>query len=162
MPRILVVDDQKDVRAMLCMVLRVNRFDVTEADSIKSGLRAFVEQDYDAVVVDIFLKDENGFDLMVAMRERAPNLPVVAVSGMTTLEFELRGRRNCPTSCACRNRSGRVDLIRAIETARASVGAARRGCADDGLTRQTKRPGEPGRLIARVASAQEPFGLISV
>ena len=42
MPRILVVDDQKDVRAMLCMVLRVNRFDVAEADSIKSGLRAFV------------------------------------------------------------------------------------------------------------------------
>lgn len=121
MPRILVVDDQKDVRAMLCMVLRVNRFDVAEADSIKSGLRAFVEQDYDAVVVDIFLKDENGFDLMVAMRERAPNLPVVAVSGMTTLNSVARTSEL--SNVVCLQKPFRpVDLIRAIETARASVG----------------------------------------
>jgi DNA-binding response OmpR family regulator len=121
MPRILVVDDQKDVRAMLCMVLRVNRFDVAEADSIKSGLRAFVEQDYDAVVVDIFLKDENGFDLMVAMRERAPNLPVVAVSGMTTLDSVARTSEL--SNVVCLQKPFRpVDLIRAIETARASVG----------------------------------------
>jgi DNA-binding response OmpR family regulator len=121
MPRILVVDDQKDVRAMLCMVLRVNRFDVAEADSIKSGLRAFVEQDYDAVVVDIFLKDENGFDLMVAMRERAPNLPVVAVSGMTTLDSVARTSEL--SNVVCLQKPFRpADLIRAIETARASVG----------------------------------------
>jgi DNA-binding response OmpR family regulator len=121
MPRILVVDDQKDVRAMLCMVLRVNRFDVTEADSIESGLRAFVEQDYDAAVVDIFLKDENGFDLMVAMRERAPNLPVVAVSGMTTLDSVARTSEL--SNVVCLQKPFRpVDLIRAIETARASVG----------------------------------------
>jgi DNA-binding response OmpR family regulator len=121
MPRILVVDDQKDVRAMLCMVLRVNRFDVTEADSIESGLRAFVEQDYDAAVVDIFLKDENGFDLMVAMRERAPNLPVVAVSGMTALDSVARTSEL--SNVVCLQKPFRpVDLIRAIETARASVG----------------------------------------
>jgi DNA-binding response OmpR family regulator len=121
MPRILVVDDQKDVRAMLCMVLRVNRFDVTEADSIESGLRAFVEQDYDAAVVDIFLKDENGFDLMVAMRERVPNLPVVAVSGMTTLDSVARTSEL--SNVVCLQKPFRpVDLIRAIETARASVG----------------------------------------
>jgi DNA-binding response OmpR family regulator len=106
---------------MLCMVLRVNRFDVAEADSIKSGLRAFVEQDYDAVVVDIFLKDENGFDLMVAMRERAPNLPVVAVSGMTTLDSVARTSEL--SNVVCLQKPFRpVDLIRAIETARASVG----------------------------------------
>ena len=128
MPRILVVDDQKDVRAMICMVLRVNRFDVTEADSVKSGLQAFVEQDFDAAIVDIFLKDENGFDLMVAMRERAPNLPVVAVSGMTALDSVARTSEL--SNVVCLQKPFRpIDLIRAIETARASVeqqgGAAR-------------------------------------
>ena len=44
MPRILVVDDQTDVRAMISMVLRVKHFEVVEADSIKAGLRAFAEQ----------------------------------------------------------------------------------------------------------------------
>ncbi len=39
MPRILVVDDQTDVRAMISMILRLNRFEVTEADGVKAGLR---------------------------------------------------------------------------------------------------------------------------
>jgi CheY-like chemotaxis protein len=41
MPRIFGVDDQQDVRAMICMVLRLNRFEVTEAESAKAGLKAF-------------------------------------------------------------------------------------------------------------------------
>ena len=86
MPRILVVDDQTDVRAMISMILRLNRFEVTEADSVKAGLREFEAADFAAAVVDIFLKDENGFDLIAALRERAPDLPVVAVSGMATLD----------------------------------------------------------------------------
>ena len=121
MSRILIVDDQKDVRAMISMVLRVKGFDVTEADGIKSGLRAFAEQDCDAAVVDIFLKDENGFDLMVALRERAPDLPVVAVSGMTALDAVARTSEL--SNIVCLQKPFRpVDLINAIETARASAG----------------------------------------
>ena len=121
MPRILVVDDQADVRAMICMVLRVKGFDVAEADGIKSGLRAFAEQDCDAAVVDIFLKDENGFDLMVALRERAPDLPIVAVSGMTALDAVARTSEL--SNVVCLQKPFRpVDLIDAIETACASVG----------------------------------------
>ena len=37
MPRVLVVDDQKDVRAMVAIVLRVNRYDVVEAESGAAG-----------------------------------------------------------------------------------------------------------------------------
>src|ERR1700733_8057062 len=86
MPRILVIDDQKDVRAMVCMVLRLNRFEVSEADSAKAGLQAFSESGFDAAVVDIFLQDACGFDLITAMREQVPGFPVVAVSGMATLD----------------------------------------------------------------------------
>lgn len=37
MPRVLIIDDQKDVRAMVAIVLRVNRYDVVEADSGAAG-----------------------------------------------------------------------------------------------------------------------------
>jgi DNA-binding response OmpR family regulator len=121
MPRILIVDDQKDVRATVCIVLRVKGFDVTEADSIKSGLEAFAEQGYDAAVVDIFLKDENGFDLIAALRERAPDLPVVAVSGMATPDAVARSS-GLSNVVGLQKPFRPVDLIRAIEAARASVG----------------------------------------
>jgi DNA-binding response OmpR family regulator len=87
MPRILVVDDQADVRAMIAMVLRIHHFEVIEAASAVAGLKAFAEATFDLAIVDIFLSGSNGYELIVAMRERAPSLPVVAISGMTALEF---------------------------------------------------------------------------
>ena len=86
MPRILVVDDQKDVRAMICMVLRVNHFEVVEAANAAAALKVFGEEDFDVAIVDIFLDDSNGLDLVASLRERTPNVPVVAVSGMTAFD----------------------------------------------------------------------------
>jgi len=120
MPRILVVDDQKDVRAMISMVLRLNRFEVSEAESAKAGLKAFAEESFDAAIVDIFLEDVSGFDLIAAMRERVKDLPVVAVSGMATLEAVARSSEL--SSVVCLQKPFRpVELIRAIEKAREAV-----------------------------------------
>jgi DNA-binding response OmpR family regulator len=49
-------------------------------------LKVFAEPLFDVAIVDIFLGDSNGFDVIAAMRERAPRLPVVAVSAMTALD----------------------------------------------------------------------------
>ncbi|MFK4726525.1 DNA-binding response OmpR family regulator [Bradyrhizobium niftali] len=87
MPRVLVIDDQKDVRAMVGIVLRVHRFEVVEAESGAAGLNAFEESPFDAAIVDIFLGDTSGVDVIASLRERAPGLPIIAVSGMTTLDF---------------------------------------------------------------------------
>ena len=86
MPRILVVDDQKDVRAMISMVLRVNQFDVVEAGTAAAGLQLFRDQAFDAAIVDIYLEESNGLDLVSGMRALVPDLPVVAVSGMSAFD----------------------------------------------------------------------------
>ena len=87
MPRILVIDDQADVRAMMAIVLRVNHFEVVEAASAAAGLKEFENSLFDLAIVDIFLAEANGFDVIGTMRERIPDLPVVAVSGMAMLDF---------------------------------------------------------------------------
>jgi len=87
MTRILVIDDQSDVRAMISIVLRVNHFEIVEAASGDAGLKAFEDSKFDLAIVDIFLQGTNGFDVIAMMRERVPDLPIVAISGMTTLDF---------------------------------------------------------------------------
>lgn len=87
MPRVLIIDDQKDVRAMVAIVLRVNHFEVVEAESGAAGLKSFAESPFDAAIVDIFLGDTSGADVIATLRERAPTLPIIAVSGMTALDF---------------------------------------------------------------------------
>ncbi|MDI3564540.1 response regulator [Bradyrhizobium sp. Arg816] len=121
MRRVLVVDDQKEVRAMVAIVLRVNRFDVVEAESGAAGLKAFGEGAFDAAIVDIFLADTSGVDVMVAIRERVPGFPIVAVSGMTALDFmgEAPGLRDV----VCLQKPFRPnDLLQALHKAQAAAG----------------------------------------
>jgi len=120
MPRILIVDDQPDVRVMISMLLRVNHFEVAEAENAASALGAVEHTTFDAVIVDIFLGNTCGLDLIAAMRERAPRLPVVAVSGMATLDAVSR-----PSDLAdvvCLQKPFRpAELLRALCRARDAV-----------------------------------------
>jgi DNA-binding NtrC family response regulator len=119
MSRILVIDDQADVRAMIGIVLRVHRFEIVEADNAAAGLKAFENSSFDLAIVDIFLQGTSGFDLMTMLRERSPNLPIVAISGMTALDFVSSSPEF--SDVVCLQKPFRPnDLVRAIEAAKAS------------------------------------------
>jgi DNA-binding NtrC family response regulator len=119
MPRVLVVDDQPGVRTIISIVLRIHQFEIIEADSAASALKLFEESRFDLAIVDIFLQGTNGSDLIATLRSRVPGLPVVAISGMTALDFlsempEL-------SDVVCLQKPFRPpDLMRAIEAAQGS------------------------------------------
>jgi DNA-binding NtrC family response regulator len=116
MSRILVIDDQADVRAMISIVLRVRHFEIVEAATAAAALQAFERSSFDLAIVDIFLEGTNGFDLIRMMRGRIPKLPVVAISGMTTLDF-VAGSPDL-SDVVCLQKPFRPnDLTRAIEAA---------------------------------------------
>lgn len=120
MPRVLVVDDQSDVRAMISIVLRINHFEIVEAASAAAALKAFEEQGFDLAIVDIFLQNTNGSDLIGTLRERVPGLPVVAISGMTALDF--LSETPDLSDVICLQKPFRPhDLMRAVEAARGPV-----------------------------------------
>src|SRR6476659_10230622 len=87
MPRVLVIDDQSGVRTMISLVLRINQFEIVEAATAAAALKSFEEGRFDLAIVDIFLQGANGSDLITTMRDRVPDLPVIAISGMTALDF---------------------------------------------------------------------------
>jgi len=78
MTRILVVDDDP----MVCMAIETylgrQGFDVTIADGGESGLRALDQAGFDVMLVDIFMR---GFESIRIFHERAPTLPLIAMSG---------------------------------------------------------------------------------
>jgi DNA-binding response OmpR family regulator len=120
MTRVLVIDDQSGVRAMISIVLRINQFEIVEAASGAAGLKKFENSRFDLAIVDIFLQETNGFDLIRTMRERIPHLPVVAISGMTTLDFVAASPEL--VNVICLQKPFRPnELIRAIEAAQASA-----------------------------------------
>ena len=81
MARILVVDDDP----MVCMAIEVylerHNFHVTIADGGETGLRALDSQIFDLMVVDIFMPHMRGFESIRIFHERAPSIPLIAMSG---------------------------------------------------------------------------------
>jgi DNA-binding response OmpR family regulator len=116
MPRILVIDDQSDVRTMISIVLRINHFEIVEAANGDAGLKEFESSKFDLAIVDIFLEGTNGFDVIAMMRERVPDLPIVAISGMTTLDFVPEWPELANVICLQKPFRPN-DLVRAIEAA---------------------------------------------
>jgi DNA-binding response OmpR family regulator len=87
MARILIIDDQANVRSTITLGLHMKGFEVIGAESAALGLKVFGESKVDLAVVDIFLGDVNGADVIRMLRERVPNLPVVAISGALALDL---------------------------------------------------------------------------
>ena len=85
--RILIVDDSSLIRHYYRDVLGKAGFEVDQAINGIEALEKVLGASYDLAIVDIFLQGTNGFDVISMMRERVPDLPVVAISGMTTLDF---------------------------------------------------------------------------
>ena len=81
MPHILVVDDDP----MVCMAIEVylerHNFKVTVADSGEMGLRALESTAFDLMIVDIFMPHMRGFESIRIFHERAPQIPLIAMSG---------------------------------------------------------------------------------
>jgi CheY-like chemotaxis protein len=81
MARVLVVDDDP----MVCMAIEVylerHGFQVTIADGGESGLRALDSQSFDLMIVDIFMPHMRGFESIRIFHERAPSIPLIAMSG---------------------------------------------------------------------------------
>jgi len=81
MPHILVVDDDP----MVCMAIEVclerNNFQVTIADGGEAGLRTLEDGKFDLMIVDIFMPHMRGFESIRVFHERAPTVPLIAMSG---------------------------------------------------------------------------------
>lgn len=77
--RILVIDDETQIRKMLRIALKSVGYDVSEADSVDSGLNALVRQQPDLVILDLGLPDGDGLELLAELRSFS-KVPVIVLS----------------------------------------------------------------------------------
>ncbi|MHC2592440.1 response regulator [Bradyrhizobium ottawaense] len=61
--------------------LQRNNFRVTIAEGGEAGLRALEHQQFDLMIIDIFMPHMRGFESIRLFHERAPVIPLIAMSG---------------------------------------------------------------------------------
>ncbi len=82
MQRILVIDDQPHVRSTIAIALQAKGFHVVAVDNGAAGIKEFEESKFDLAIVDIFMPGLDGTKVIKTLHDRAPGLPIVAISGV--------------------------------------------------------------------------------
>jgi len=124
MLRVLVIDDENHVRAAVTTALKAKGYDVRAFATGPLGLRAFDEAQFgikfDVAIVDVFMLEMDGMTTIKALRERAPTLPIVVISGGDYGSTALDILPSAPnlSSVACLQKPFRPpQLVEAIEDA---------------------------------------------
>ncbi|MGE3151256.1 MAG: response regulator [Nitrospiraceae bacterium] len=82
--RILVVDDNEDVRALMAVLLAGEGYVVGEACDGEEALKRIKAEPFDVVVTDFQMPGVNGLEVMARVHEQDHHMPVIIVSGLET------------------------------------------------------------------------------
>ncbi len=93
-PRILVVDDEADIRGLLSEILAEEGYEIEVAADAASARRAAARQEPDLVLLDIWMPDMDGITLLREWNEKQTlRCPVVMLSGHGTVETAVEATR---------------------------------------------------------------------
>jgi CheY-like chemotaxis protein len=84
LPRLLVVDDEQDVREMMCAVLSSQGYEVTSVENGASALAAAQAERFDLATLDLRMPGLSGRETLAALRQVSPRTAAVVVSGYVT------------------------------------------------------------------------------
>ncbi len=92
---VLVIDDEKNIRRTLKMVLESEEYAVLEAASAEEGLQILEEQGVHAIILDLKLPGMSGLDALARLQSEAggTTLPVIVISGHGTVSDAVQATR---------------------------------------------------------------------
>jgi len=91
-PRVLVVDDDEHVRAVLCDALAHWGCHVDSAASLLQALALFAHGDYDLVLTDFRMPGGDGLDLIAGVRHADPSIGVIMLTA-SSLDLNAQSRQ---------------------------------------------------------------------
>ncbi|MDN4471471.1 response regulator transcription factor [Demequina zhanjiangensis] len=91
MTRLLLVEDEDRLAASVAEGLRVAGIEVERVSTGRDGLARAVEGDFDIMVLDIGLPDQEGFTVLRRLRATGSDLPVIILTARTSAEDTVRG-----------------------------------------------------------------------
>jgi len=142
--RLLVVDDELNMRRILGAILQGDGHDVIEAAGVDEARRAFAASPFDLVVTDQRMSDGDGLSLLGSCREVDPTVPVVLITAYATVELAVDAMRQ-----------GAFDVVPKPFVPAAVRAVVKRACERTELLRENERlRGQ----VRRLAGSEELVG----
>lgn len=136
MGRVLIVDDEPHMHKILASNLEQDKHIVSHARGVEEARLALSSNQYEAVLTDQKMPDGGGLDVLAAAREADPNLAVVFLTAVATLELAVESMRK-----------GAFDFLAKPFTPEVLRAAVQRACDHTTLVRENSLlKAEVGRL----------------
>lgn len=80
MSKILIVDDEVQIRTLLARMMELEGYEVCQAGDCRTAMKQLELQNPDVALCDVFLPDGNGVDLVLSVKKAAPNVEVILLT----------------------------------------------------------------------------------
>ncbi|MDY6284956.1 MAG: response regulator [Fibrobacter sp.] len=81
MPKVLIIDDEEDIRSVLKDMLDMSGYEVDTAENGRQAKDLYDKTEYDVVITDIIMPEQDGFEVILDYRNKNQLDRIIAISG---------------------------------------------------------------------------------
>ena len=89
--RLLIVDDDKQIRELLTFDIEQSGYVVDSATDGEEGLKKALENNYDLILLDVMMPKMNGYDVCKNIRIQNPTVPILMLTAKGAIEDKTQG-----------------------------------------------------------------------
>lgn len=92
--KILLIDDEQVILDAVSKIASLERWEVDTSKSVEDALNKLSEKKYELILCDIMMPDKDGFQLLETVLSRQINIPVIMITGYSTVENAVKSLYN--------------------------------------------------------------------
>jgi YesN/AraC family two-component response regulator len=117
MTRVLIIDDESQIRSMLKLMLERDGYEVAEAPDGIEAIRIYRQDPADLIITDLIMPNQDGIGMIIALKKEFPDVKIIAMSGggLNKPEGYLKGAKKLGAACTLKKPIDRDELLRAIK-----------------------------------------------
>ena len=91
MSKILIVDDDPNIRELICILLKNAGYEVREAKDGNDAIEKLLKDTADLAIIDLMMPNMDGYELGRSLREYYDNLPILMLTARAELPAKVKG-----------------------------------------------------------------------
>ena len=117
MARILIIDDESQIRSMLRLMLERVGYEIAEAPDGVEGIRKYRENPADLIITDLIMPNKDGIGMIIDLKKEFPKVKIIAMSGggVNRPEGYLDGAKKLGASRTLTKPIDRDEMLKAVK-----------------------------------------------
>ena len=117
MARILIIDDEPQIRSMLKLMLEREDYEVVEAPDGVEGIKVYRQNPADLIITDLIMPNKDGIGMIIDLKKEFPDVNIIAMSGggLNKPDGYLKGAKKLGAACTLTKPIDREEMLRAVK-----------------------------------------------